>query len=73
MICADESDLPQALHDCAALDPADCAEHVRTMFSVPLMARRYERFYRQVLAHRARSLAAAAFPRERVGAGRIAR
>jgi glycosyltransferase involved in cell wall biosynthesis len=68
MICPNEDDLPDALHECSAIDPADCAEHVRTMFSVPLMARRYERFYRQVLTQRARSLATAAFPRERVAA-----
>jgi glycosyltransferase involved in cell wall biosynthesis len=68
MVCADEADLPDALNDVRALDPADCVDHVRTMFSVPLMARRYERFYRQVLAQRARSLATAAFPRERAAA-----
>jgi glycosyltransferase involved in cell wall biosynthesis len=68
MICPDESELPEALHEVSALDPSDCAEHVRTMFSVPLMARRYERTYRQILTRRARSLATAAFPRERVAA-----
>jgi glycosyltransferase involved in cell wall biosynthesis len=50
MICNDENDLPEALHEVSTLNPADCAEHVRTSFSVPLMASRYERVYRRVIS-----------------------
>ena len=57
-VCNDESELPDALHQVTGLDPEDCAEHVRTMFSVPLMARRYERVYRHILAARGRGTAA---------------
>ncbi|HEY7225336.1 MAG TPA: glycosyltransferase [Micromonosporaceae bacterium] len=53
MICSDEADLPAALHEVASLDPGDCADHVRSTFSVPLMASRYERVYRRILAERA--------------------
>lgn len=60
LICNEESDLPEALHEVVAMDPADCADHVRTMFSVPLMARRYERVYRQIMSHRGRGTAALA-------------
>jgi glycosyltransferase involved in cell wall biosynthesis len=49
IICADETDLPEALHEVTKLDPADCVEHVRTTFSVPLMAQRYERIYRRLV------------------------
>jgi glycosyltransferase involved in cell wall biosynthesis len=52
-ICNDESELPDALHEVTALDPEDCAEHVRSTFSVPLMASRYDRLYRRLLAQRA--------------------
>lgn len=68
MICPDDADLPEALHEVSTMDPATCAEHVRTMFSVPLMARRYERTFRQILTQRARTFASAAFPRDRVAA-----
>jgi glycosyltransferase involved in cell wall biosynthesis len=60
LICTDESELPDALHDVVGMNPGDCAEHVRTMFSVPLMARRYERAYRQILSQRGRGTAALA-------------
>lgn len=45
VICLDEAELPDALHAARTMDPADCFEHVRTSFSVELMAHRYERVY----------------------------
>ena len=48
-VCVDETDLPDALHEVVNLDPAECAAHVRTSFSVPLMASRYERVYRRLI------------------------
>lgn len=48
LVCADETDLPEALHEVVTLDPADCAAHVRTSFSVELMAHRYEKVYRRL-------------------------
>lgn len=48
-VCSDELDLPDALHDVVALDPADCANHVRGTFSVPLMAHRYEGIFRRIV------------------------
>jgi glycosyltransferase involved in cell wall biosynthesis len=56
-VCADETELPDALHDVLGLDPADCAEHVRSTFSVPLMAQRYERVYRRLVGVHGRSSA----------------
>jgi glycosyltransferase involved in cell wall biosynthesis len=52
-VCNDPADLADALHDVTDLDPVECAEHVRMSFSVPLMASRYERVYRRILAQRA--------------------
>jgi glycosyltransferase involved in cell wall biosynthesis len=49
VVCPDESDLPEALHEVGRLDPAECAAHVRTSFSVELMAQRYERVYRRLI------------------------
>jgi glycosyltransferase involved in cell wall biosynthesis len=46
LICEDPAGLPKALREADTLDPAACAEHVRTAFSADLMARRYERVYR---------------------------
>ncbi len=66
LVCPDESELPEALLDASRLDPADCAAHVRTSFSVELMAHRYENVYRRLIGARdggTRSLAAAAEPR----------
>jgi glycosyltransferase involved in cell wall biosynthesis len=57
LICVDETDLPEALHDVVRLDPADCASHVRTSFSVELMATRYERVYRRLIDDRGRHTA----------------
>ena len=37
------------------LDPADCVAHVRTSFSVELMAHRYERVYRRLIGAQRRS------------------
>jgi glycosyltransferase involved in cell wall biosynthesis len=53
-ICRDESELPDALAEVASLDPADCVAHVRTSFSVDLMAQRYERVYRRLIGDRER-------------------
>jgi glycosyltransferase involved in cell wall biosynthesis len=53
MICNDEADLPDALHAARTLDPADCVAHVRSSFSVDLMAHRYERVYRKLIAEHA--------------------
>jgi glycosyltransferase involved in cell wall biosynthesis len=61
-ICIDETELPDALHDVHQLDPSDCVSHVRTSFSVELMAHRYERVYRKLILdrqHRTRPLSAA--------------
>jgi len=54
IICMDESELPDALRAAESLDPADCVDHVRTMFSVDLMAHRYERVYRKLIEDRER-------------------
>jgi glycosyltransferase involved in cell wall biosynthesis len=56
IVCTDESELPEALHLARALDPADCVAHVRTSFSVELMARRHERLYRRLMVERRRGL-----------------
>jgi len=71
LICDDESELPDALHDVVAMDPQECADHVRTMFSVELMARRYERVYRQIIGEQVEGLGALAsdpFTRDPVAA-----
>jgi glycosyltransferase involved in cell wall biosynthesis len=57
VVCVDESDRPDALHEAARLDPAECAAHVRTSFSVDLMASRYERIYRRLIGEQARRTA----------------
>jgi glycosyltransferase involved in cell wall biosynthesis len=54
MVVAEESELPEALLAARNLDPADCVAHVRSSFSVELMAHRYERVYRKLIADRAR-------------------
>jgi glycosyltransferase involved in cell wall biosynthesis len=59
VVCDDESELAEALHAAVRLDPADCVAHVATAFSADLMARRYERVYRSLLAARAPALAIA--------------
>lgn len=50
LVCRDADGLPRALNDVVALDPAACAEHVRVLFSAEVMARRYERVYRSLVA-----------------------
>jgi glycosyl transferase family 1 len=57
VVCLDESELPDALHAADVLDPADCVAHVRTTFSVDLMAHRYERVYRKLIDRRERRTA----------------
>lgn len=57
VICLDESDLPDALHAARGHLPSDCVAHVRTSFSVELMAHRYERVYRRLIAERERRAA----------------
>jgi len=54
VICHDEADLADGLHEAQTLDPADCVAHVRTSFSVELMAHRYERAYRRLIGERER-------------------
>jgi glycosyltransferase involved in cell wall biosynthesis len=67
LVCVDESDLPDALHEVVHLDPADCAAHVRASFSVPLMASRYDRVYRRIIHERERRTA----PMNTVGGSRL--
>jgi glycosyltransferase involved in cell wall biosynthesis len=57
IVCADESELPDALHEVATIDPAECVAHVRTYFSVELMAHRYERAYRRLIGDHGRRTA----------------
>lgn len=57
VICIDESELPDALHEVTSLDPAECVAHVRTYFSVDLMAHRYERAYRKLIGDHGRRIA----------------
>jgi len=57
VICLDEADLADGLHEAQTLDPADCVAHVRTSFSVELMAQRYERVYGRLIGERARRTA----------------
>jgi glycosyltransferase involved in cell wall biosynthesis len=54
MICLDETELPDALHEAQLLDPAECVTHVLTSFSVDLMAQRYERTYRSLIGDQQR-------------------
>ncbi|HEX6870329.1 MAG TPA: glycosyltransferase family 4 protein [Micromonosporaceae bacterium] len=49
IICLDEAELPDALHEARALHPGDCVAHVRSSFSVELMARRYEQVYTRLV------------------------
>ena len=48
LVCQDPAELPEALSRVLRLDPAACAEHVRTSFSAERMAHGYERVYRQL-------------------------
>jgi glycosyltransferase involved in cell wall biosynthesis len=49
-VCDDPSELPGALLRVGDLHPDDCVAHARSAFSANLMARRYERVYRQAIA-----------------------
>lgn len=55
-VCADETELPDALHQARGIDPATCVAHVRESFSVELMAHRYERVYRGLISERIRRI-----------------
>jgi len=49
LVCTEDTELPEALLEAQAMDPADCIRHVQTSFSVDLMAQRYERAYRSLI------------------------
>ncbi|NUT37561.1 MAG: glycosyltransferase family 4 protein [Hamadaea sp.] len=53
VVCDDPDDLPQALHDVTAVDPAACRRRVTELFSAKTMARGYAEAYQ--LAARSRS------------------
>jgi glycosyltransferase involved in cell wall biosynthesis len=65
IICSDESQLPDGLHEAHRLDPLDCVTHVRTSFSADLMAQRYERVYRRLIGQRERRSAPLVLRRSR--------
>jgi glycosyltransferase involved in cell wall biosynthesis len=48
-ICDDPTQLPDALHAVADLDPAACLARVNRHFTAALMARAHERLYRQII------------------------
>jgi glycosyltransferase involved in cell wall biosynthesis len=50
LLCDDADELPAALHQVTAIDPAACVAHVRSRFSADLMAQRYENVYRTAIA-----------------------
>ncbi len=54
-VCADPTELPEALLRVDELDPEDCVAHARSAFGANLMARRYERVYRQAIAQTRRT------------------
>jgi len=54
-VCDDPSELPAALLRVGEVDPQDCVAHARSAFSADLMARRYERVYRQAIVQSRRS------------------
>jgi glycosyltransferase involved in cell wall biosynthesis len=49
-ICDRPEELPEALVRAADLDPAACVAHVQEHFGAALMARRYERVYRDAMS-----------------------
>jgi glycosyltransferase involved in cell wall biosynthesis len=57
IICRDEMELTDGLHEAQNLRPSDCVAHVRASFSVDLMAQRYERLYRKLIGSRERRTA----------------
>jgi glycosyltransferase involved in cell wall biosynthesis len=54
-ICDDPTELPDALRRVGELDPDECVTHARSAFGANLMARRYERVYRQAIAYARRT------------------
>ncbi|MFG2056162.1 glycosyltransferase family 4 protein [Micromonospora sp. NPDC048930] len=47
LVCEADEELPAALHEATALDPAACVAHVAENFSTQRMARDYEPIYRR--------------------------
>jgi glycosyltransferase involved in cell wall biosynthesis len=69
LVCPGVDDLPAALGAVTVLDPAACAEHVRRSYTAELMAFRYERVYRRVLAIQRFTAAVAPEPAARLRGG----
>lgn len=49
LVCDDPGELPSALHEVAAIDPAACVAHVAAHFSTEQMAIGYEPVYRRMI------------------------
>jgi glycosyltransferase involved in cell wall biosynthesis len=54
-ICNDPTELPDSLRRVGELASDDCVAHARSAFGANLMARRYERVYRQAIAYARRT------------------
>ena len=54
-VCDDPSELPEALLRASSIDPDECVAHAASAFGAKLMARRYERVYRQAIAQSRRT------------------
>jgi glycosyltransferase involved in cell wall biosynthesis len=52
LVCRDEAELPDALHEVKSMNPDACVDHIRASFSVELMAQRYERVYSALVGDR---------------------
>ena len=52
IVCDTIDQLPDAIHAARRLDPSACREHVRDVFDVATMARRYEQIFRASIADR---------------------
>ncbi len=52
ILCDSPDQLPDAIHVARRLDPSACREHVRDVFDVASMARRYEQVFRASIAAR---------------------
>jgi glycosyltransferase involved in cell wall biosynthesis len=50
LVCSGPGELPDALHQVTAIDPAACVAQLRSRFSADLMAQRYEQVYRAAIA-----------------------